>query len=406
MTTELALENWRAGSTQAERLSTELLGLSGFKDVQPQAPLGGPDDRKDILCAKAGKTYVAAVYFPTSNKRFTSIKNKFLNDLEGPKRHNRDGIVFVTNQRLTEGNHNTLAGIALEVGKECFILDRERIRASLDAPEGYGVRAAFLGIPMTLEEQLAFFVHERNVVDRAVENNTIEMGRLGSKMDRLLEGQDLAIRTLHNISTRAVVGSSSTTIPAGGSLSAEPMVGKLSAQLNPELILAVHRFACADLPPRMIGRFRDVAVWLAEPETMPLETAPALPSPQEVPRLLSQLCDEWNEKFGDLEESKAEQKLEEVAKFHARLLQIHPFLDGNGRMARALLIQQCVDLFGRADPSVLEKGARYFAALQSADRDNYGPLSRLLRPIIGELPKRSRTAKMRARSKTARRGSE
>jgi hypothetical protein len=64
MTTEQVLRDWRFGSTQAERLCAALLDLEGYVDIDPQHPLGGPDDRKDVVCRRGRRKYVAAVYFP------------------------------------------------------------------------------------------------------------------------------------------------------------------------------------------------------------------------------------------------------------------------------------------------------------------------------------------------------
>jgi hypothetical protein len=81
--TELRLSFWRDGSTQAERLAAAALRLSGYEEIDPQSPLGGPDGSKDILCRKGGLSWVAAVYFPTAPVRFTAIKKKFWSDLSG-----------------------------------------------------------------------------------------------------------------------------------------------------------------------------------------------------------------------------------------------------------------------------------------------------------------------------------
>jgi len=75
-------------------------------------------------------------------------------------------------------------------------------------------------------------------------------------------------------------------------------------------------------------------------------------------------------------------KLEALAKFHAKFLLIHPFMDGNGRVAKSILMQQCLDLFGKADMALMNKGAAYYAALQAADRDDFGPLIALITPIV------------------------
>jgi hypothetical protein len=61
--TELRLSFWRDGSTQAERLAAAVLRLSGYEEIDPQNPLGGPDGKKDILCQKGGLTWVAARRF-------------------------------------------------------------------------------------------------------------------------------------------------------------------------------------------------------------------------------------------------------------------------------------------------------------------------------------------------------
>ncbi|MEJ0022799.1 MAG: hypothetical protein WDN76_04735 [Alphaproteobacteria bacterium] len=97
--TELRLSAWRDGSVQAERLAAAVLTLAGYEEIDPQAPLGGPDGRKDILCAKGGVKWIGAVYFPLSAVRFSSIKKKFLGDLEGTTKHSARGIAFVPTRR-------------------------------------------------------------------------------------------------------------------------------------------------------------------------------------------------------------------------------------------------------------------------------------------------------------------
>ena len=49
MDTELLLLHWRTGQTPAERLASGILGLAGYKDIDAQQPLGGPDGGKDSL---------------------------------------------------------------------------------------------------------------------------------------------------------------------------------------------------------------------------------------------------------------------------------------------------------------------------------------------------------------------
>lgn len=57
--------------------------------------------------------------------------------------------------------------------------------------------------------------------------------------------------------------------------------------------------------------------------------------PQEVPEQIRKLLDEY--------QNKEEIKLMDVAEFHARFENIHPFQDGNGRVGRMVLLKQCLD---------------------------------------------------------------
>jgi len=78
---------------------------------------------------------------------------------------------------------------------------------------------------------------------------------------------------------------------------------------------------------------------------------------------------------------------DEIAvRFHHRLVQIHPFPNGNGRhsrlMADLLVMQLGGERFTWGRESLQEAGAlrqRYIAALQAADRHDIGPLQTFAR---------------------------
>lgn len=154
MSTESELREWRTGSTQAERLAAALLALDGHRDVTPQAPLGGADDRKDILSSRDDITYLSAVYFPSTVKPFSDVFDKFQHDREGMQRHGIDRFVFLTNQHLTLGERSQLRGVGSSSDE---IYDLQRIATILDSPPGYGLRLSHLKIQMTTEEQISFF---------------------------------------------------------------------------------------------------------------------------------------------------------------------------------------------------------------------------------------------------------
>jgi Fic family protein len=153
----------------------------------------------------------------------------------------------------------------------------------------------------------------------------------------------------------------------------------VSAGLSPALLLLFHRLACFDLPTRVVGKFRTEPIFLTNSEGQKA-THIQPPPAEEVQERLTNLCNEWNSNYHGLDS--AHTKLSAVATFHAKFLAVHPFRDGNGRVARAILMQQCLDLFGKADMTLMNKGTDYYAALKSADAGDYTALIDLIDPIV------------------------
>lgn len=58
--------------------------------------------------------------------------------------------------------------------------------------------------------------------------------------------------------------------------------------------------------------------------------------PNEVDNLMFNLILDWTNKSGN-------NKIEDIAKFHARFEKIHPFQDGNGRIGRFIILKQCLE---------------------------------------------------------------
>jgi mRNA-degrading endonuclease toxin of MazEF toxin-antitoxin module len=147
------LKEWDQGSTDSERLSGHILSSAGYKSIDPSQPLGGPDSTKDMICTKDRLKWIGACYFAYGHKSFSSVKKKFLGDLKGVAKYSVDGIAFVTNQKLTVNQRQTLKDLA-----KCHvdILHLETITLLLNSPINYGIREDFLDIQMTEEENLSF----------------------------------------------------------------------------------------------------------------------------------------------------------------------------------------------------------------------------------------------------------
>jgi fido (protein-threonine AMPylation protein) len=385
--TEIELKLWRYGQTQAERLCADLLTLQDFSDVDPQAPLGGGDGKKDILCSKSGIRYVAAAYFPITDKSFAEVRRKFLDDLKGVAANGCDGFIFFTNQHLTIGEREALLQAAESSTRDCQIFHFERIRTLLDQPAGYGIRLQYLRIPLTPEEQFAYFANSRDGVDRSLERHGRLLSVMNDKLDKIVERQQFVVQTMALTAERdGLTISPPPTRPdlfLGGLYRADPSAQPGWDQISVSGLLALHRAICFDMPSNDVGHLRRQAVYLAAPGKPSSKAVAVPPDAKDISRLLTALCEDWQANFPTLKSASDEVRLRAIASFHANFLRIHPFLDGNGRVARFILMQQTLDFFGVADMGVLDKGADYYAALLNADNDDLTFLVRLLRPVAG-----------------------
>jgi len=380
--TEMRLLFWRDGSTQAERLAAAALGLLGYEEIEPQSPLGGPDGKKDILCQKAGKRWIAAVHFPGQSIGFPATLKKMKSDLAGAP-NGFDGFVFVTNQSLSLPQQGKLKAIIEEDEKEADIVHLQRLRTALDSPAGYGVRIQYLRIGMTIEEQLSWVCDADNKTSTTLQMHIKELRALRSSVDRLNRDQSHILSTLG-------LGALAQSAPTPDMISSSLFVkndefGSVTGSIDPAMITMFHRLICFDLPSHRLGQIRNISVWIGDGQGRRAEHF-LPPEPQEVPALLYELCSSWRKYFSAASEQEVVSpygKLSKIGEFHQKFLSIHPFLDGNGRVAKAILMQQCLDLFKIADLSVLDKGAAYYAALKAADGGDIEGLVNLLKPVVG-----------------------
>jgi hypothetical protein len=149
-----------------EQMCRALLSVDKrFTDVRPRHPRGGPDGGRDIEAIYRGEQKVyGAVGFVNqandSNEQKKNIKGKFASDLDSAlnAREKPVAFVFMTNINLTIGEKDEMIGKAKKAGLlYCEIFDRERLRISLDSPDGFSIRFQYLGISLTEEEQASFF---------------------------------------------------------------------------------------------------------------------------------------------------------------------------------------------------------------------------------------------------------
>lgn len=386
MDTELKLLNWRDGQTKAERLCADILILDSFSSVDPQCPLGGPDGIKDMLCEKNGWKYVGAAYFAVENKSFSDIKRKFKGDLLGVRENGVDGIIFLTNQKLSPTERTDLVNIAESDGAKALIYHRERIRTLLDTPQGFAHRLEYLGIGMSKEEQLSFFSQWDNIFTQKLQDQSeYIITKLSKKMENLIGRsgeiiEDIGSLAMSTMSTASNVISQSLHSDKSGFFT--PKDSHATKKLTVPLLCTFHNAICYEhINSSEMGKLRTAQVWIGGSD--PSKAVYTPPAPNKVPELLEKLLSKWRKEYDGLvsSDSKAD-IIEAITKFHHGLVMIHPFLDGNGRLARYILMLQASELLNVKRWITLEDKPAYYNALKQTDSDDLDALRNIITQAI------------------------
>jgi len=367
LTTKL-LDGWEYGQTPSERMCAELLKIEGYEEIQPQAPLGGPDGRKDILCRKDNKKWVAAAFFPSTHQTFSKVKKKFLHDFEGVKRHKAEGFVFFTNQSLTVSEAEKIADLKKIATK---IYDVEQIRLLLDAPIGYGVRLEYLGVEMTKEDQIAFWSVLKDDFAK----------QIGAHQSTLTELRREMLALAHQ--TRAFIEQvqQPPSLLFARSLQEGLASNFPTSHMSLGQLLWLHRLVLGNAPSSArVGILRNTNVWIGAPGSN-ATTAKFTPVPAaNVKEYIEGLLASWRVGYLALVEADERTRFTEIASFHHKFLEIHPFLDGNGRIARVILRQQVRELIGvNVDSFFSNDVEAYYGSLAEADNGNLHPLTELIK---------------------------
>jgi fido (protein-threonine AMPylation protein) len=328
--TEIRLRDWRLGQIAAERLSAGLLRISGYVDVDPQAPLGGPDGKKDIVAWRAGKKYIAACYFPATPVTFADITRKYRSDYAGVATNGGDGFIFFVNQMLTVSQRAKLVAFGNDAVDEIFHL--ERIRGELDGPRGYGLRLEYLQIPMSPEEQVSYFnTLEQDTVQRLIKNEV---------------EPDWAVPAI--------------------------------ARLDVSLLQMLHEIMLG--PFSHGGLLRAMAVYVADGKG---GTAYKPPPPHLIRGQLQDHCAWWRKAYGDALTVDRQERLQVLARLHHGIVSVMPFADGNGRLARHVTHLAARELLGRGVAVDLTTDRHaYHEALRQADGGSLVALTELIRASL------------------------
>lgn len=95
-------------------------------------------------------------------------------------------------------------------------------------------------------------------------------------------------------------------------------------EITEDTIRKLHRLFYQKVDAEQAGQYRSIQVYISGTEYVP-------PAPDEVPHLMAHLVDQLSSSRNTLH------PIELAAMAHKRLVDIHPFIDGNGRTARLLM---------------------------------------------------------------------
>lgn len=382
--TEYKLLNWRGGSLNAERMCADILIMQDFELVDPQSPLGGPDGTKDILCKKGGRTYLAAVYFAPLPKAFKNVKSKFQGDYTGVKKNSVDGIIFMTNQKLTPTNKKNLQSIANKDGAKCIIYDNEAIRGLLDSSLGLPIRLSHLKIKLSKADQVSFFSKQQNRLPQLFD--TYREGIisvLSAKIDECCDSKSIEksrIDDIYPFAQQTIAYIQDTSVKSDKNRIHFPRDLEISIKnLNSESLKYIHKVMLFESESKEVGIFRTHMIWVGAPNSSPEKASYVPPKPELVPEQTEKLLWEWRQDYPIiLNARKKSIVIQRITKFHNDFLTIHPFLDGNGRVARFLLNQQAFELLGITEQVIIEDRASYYDALNEGQKGNLRPLEKII----------------------------
>jgi fido (protein-threonine AMPylation protein) len=179
----------------------------------------------------------------------------------------------------------------------------------------------------------------------------------------------------------AVVGGSSGSAHASIAIPPAELTDRVGSPTIPMAALGVgtlallHRTLLEPATEGLGGQLRSVNVWIGDPANPTFNP----PAPEDVPKLTAELVDHWRREYFSLAKASHADIVAGLAKLHHGLTAIHPFLDGNGRVARVLVDLAAQELLGqRVGTELTADHAAYFSSLRAADQGDLGPLERLI----------------------------
>lgn len=143
-------------------------------------------------------------------------------------------------------------------------------------------------------------------------------------------------------------------------------------QVNKNFVCKTQYEVTKNTPCRIQGSYRDGEVGIGGSDWKP-------PAAKEVPRLMEEFFKAYRKQKRSLH------PVELACWLHNRLVQIHPFTDGNGRTAR--LLMNWILMRNQFPPAIIEARNKedYYKVIEQADNGDHQPSSRFLaQQLLGQ----------------------
>lgn len=254
------------------------------------------------------------------------------------------------------------------------------------------MRLEFLRIPMQPADQLSFVSQFSSDLTSALDRQTAFLSEVAAKVAdihaALNLGESSIFLPVHDMlaATMATRATPVEAVERSDKANLREPNGFSTEHLDLTFLHFVHRFATDEFQHKPhSGELRRVGVWIGAPGSSPESASFVPPAPAEVPELVDKLLTQWRDEYVHVKTEDEGTKVKSIVAFHYEFLRIHPYLDGNGRVARVLLEQQAKELLGITHRIILSDSNAYFEALQEAHAKNLQPLTKILRQaILGE----------------------
>jgi len=173
-----------------------------------------------------------------------------------------------------------------------------------------------------------------------------------------IEGNRLSLRETAMILTEDIVPKGGSLRDINEALNARDAMGLMKAHrggLNKRFLLNLHEELTKETGCRLVGQYRDSVVRIAGSSWVP-------PPPGKVQEQMRRLFNWYNYHKDRMH------PVEIGSIFHTRLVEVHPFTDGNGRTAR--MVMNWIISSGGYPMFHIEKTNRYdyYEAIESADK--------------------------------------